>query len=65
MITLKLSGYTKDDMINLHKILLNAAMYSRMIYGDTQPVRDIESSLVYLHEQIQSTEPGLRNPVSK
>lgn len=65
MITLKLSGYTKDDIINLHEILLNAAIDARMIYGDTQPVRDIESSLDYLHEQIQSTEPGLRNPVSK
>ena len=63
MITLKLAGYTRDDILNLHKILLNAAIDARMIYGDTQPVRDIESSLDYLHEQIQSTESG--KPVSK
>lgn len=58
MITLKLASYTKDDIVNLHEILLNAAIDSRMIYGDSQPVRDIESALDYLHEQIQSTESG-------
>ena len=63
MITLKLAGYTRDDILNLHKILLNAAIDARMIYGDTQPVRDIESSLDYLHKQIQLTESG--KPVSK
>lgn len=63
MITLKLAGYTKDDILNLHKILLNAAIDARMIYGDTQPVRDIEYSLDYLYKQIQLTESG--KPVSK
>ena len=65
MITLKLASYTKDDIINLHEILLNAAIDARAIYGDIRPVRDIESSLDYIREQIQSTETGLRNPVSK
>ena len=66
VITLKIKGYTQDDKIHLYDALSEALLYLKYAKIENPRVElDLSMAVEYLFNEIQSTESGLRNPVSK
>ena len=66
MITLKLGAYTQKDKIDLYEALSEARLHLEYERVENPRVEmDLVMATEYLFKEIQSTESGLNNPVSK